>query len=84
MHRGEMFHLKGKAKNFERHELSAEDATRFEMPAYYTCDVELEDKRSWAVVVTAAAPSRWEQFAKLDEPVSLSGLYVKQLPAESR
>jgi hypothetical protein len=82
LHPGNLLHMKGQARNFVRHELPPEDATRFEMPAYYTCDVELENKRSWAVVVTAAAPSRWVQLTNLDEPVSASGLYVKQLPAK--
>jgi hypothetical protein len=79
---GTLFKLRGKARNIERHELAADDATRFEMPAYYTCDVELDDGRGLAVVVAAAAPSRWEQLPKLDEPVSVSALYVKQLPAK--
>ncbi len=80
MLRGKVYPVSGKAKNFERHALSAEDATRFEMPAYYTCDVGSEDGRVLAKVVTAAVPRRWEQIAKLDEPVRLSGLYIKKLP----
>jgi hypothetical protein len=77
---GNLLHVKGRARNFARHPLAPEEASRFEMPAYYTSDVELEDERGWAVVVSAAAPSRWEKLLSLDEPVSLSGLYVKQMP----
>jgi hypothetical protein len=83
LYRGNLLHVKGQARNWVRHELEPEEAGRFEMPAYYTCDVEHESKKSWAVVVTAAVPARWEQRPSLDEPVSLSGLYVKQLPAKT-
>jgi hypothetical protein len=80
MRRGAILQLRGKVKKVERHELPPEDATQFELAAYYSCDVELEDNRGIASVVTAAAPSRWQELQALDEPVSLSGLYVKQLP----
>jgi hypothetical protein len=81
MIRGKMYSLSGKVKTFERHVLSAEDATRFEMSAYYTCGVGSKEGPVVALVVTADIPRRWEQIANLDEPVRLSGLYVKKLPS---
>jgi hypothetical protein len=80
--RGELLQLKGKAKSVLRHELTAEDAARFEMPAYYTCELELAAGGGSAIVVTATVPRRWNQTSKLDEPASATGLYVKQLPTK--
>jgi hypothetical protein len=82
-HRGEIVQFTARAVKFERHELTAEQAARFEMPAYYTCDVEVADGGGHAVVIAPQLPRRWTQIQPLAETVRVSGMFVKQLPGGS-
>jgi hypothetical protein len=80
-HRGEIVRFTARAVKFERHDLTSEQAVRFEMPAYYTCRVEIADGGGNAVVITRQLPRSWTQIQPLAEPVSVSGMFMKQLPA---
>jgi hypothetical protein len=79
-HRGSIARFTAQAVKFERHDLTAEQAARFEMPAYYLCQVEV-DGGDHAVILTPQLPRRWTQIQSLAEPVSVSGMFVKLLPA---
>ena len=60
--------------------LTAEEATRFEMPAYYTCDVEAARAVTRPSSLLHSCRAVGSKLQPLDEPVSLSGMFVKQLP----
>ena len=79
-HRGMMVRLTGRVKRAHRHQLPADDAVRLEMPSYTTCEIETEHGR--AVVVAANVPAAWQWKQTLDEPVSVSGVFVKRLSDE--
>jgi hypothetical protein len=55
------------------------DATRLEMPAYYECEIALDNQAGIATVLTTRVPTAWLNAEKLDEPVSAIALYVKKL-----
>jgi hypothetical protein len=78
-HRGQMLGLAGHVRRVVRHALSAEDIQRLEMPAYFECELELDGDVA-ATVVTARVPKAWLEMSELDEPASVSGLFIKRLP----
>ncbi len=76
--RGEVFQLRGRVTRVEVEEPAAADATRFEMPQFYRCTVQLEPSDLQAIVYTTTVPSEWAAGADdLDEPVSFVGFFIK-------
>jgi hypothetical protein len=80
-HRGDMVHFTARVVKIERHELAAKEAAQYEMPTYHLCELRIDGGDKLAIVATPTVPRQWDQLHGLDEPVSVSGLFVKQLPA---
>ncbi len=78
-YRGQLIRLEGKVTKVTRHELSADDAQRLEMPEYYECEFFLDAQRGTATVLTTRVPKAWLNAASVDEPASASALYLKRL-----
>jgi hypothetical protein len=72
-----MVRLTGRVTRVRRHELSPGDAARLEMPAYTTCTI--ETAHGTAVAITADVPDVWQRMETLNEPVSISGVFVKRV-----
>jgi hypothetical protein len=67
--------LKGRVTNVTRHELPADLASRFEMPAYYECEMTGTDVGP-ATILTARVPQAWLKMNSLDEPAAASAVLV--------
>ncbi|MEX2025959.1 MAG: hypothetical protein WEH44_01640, partial [Pirellulaceae bacterium] len=82
-HRGQMVHFEGgRVRTIERRELPPADAERLGFPAYFECQVERNYGSPLAIVLTPRVPRAWAELESLDEPVMVSGLFVKLAPAE--
>jgi hypothetical protein len=60
--------------------LSVDDAARLEMPAYYTCQMELRNG-GVATIMAPQVPKAWQQmqFAGVSQPASAAGLFLKRV-----
>ena len=63
----------------ERHELSARDAARLELPAYFTCEIALADRPGRARVIASRVPNDWLKSETLNEPASAAAVFVKRI-----
>ena len=78
-HKGEVLRLNGQVIRVERHELSAHDAARLELPAYFTCEIALADRPGRARVITSRVPNNWLESEALNEPASAAAVFVKRI-----
>ncbi len=73
----EAFRLSGRCRRIERIELDAETAIRFELPAVYRGEFELDASGAVAEVYTARVPAAWQQGGALDEAAAAIGLLLQ-------
>lgn len=82
-HRGKLVRLAGRVRAVHRRTLPPELATRLEMPAYVECELDLDAGAGIATIVTDRIPQAWTEMGSLDEPATVSGLFVRVLPSMS-
>jgi hypothetical protein len=80
-HRGELVPLAGRVTRVTRRTLPPELAARLEMPAYFECDVVLNDDAGTATIITARVPDAWTHIDSLHEPAEAEGVFVRLLPS---
>jgi hypothetical protein len=78
-HKGNMLRLDGRVIALQRHELSARDAERLELPAYFTCEIALAGHPGTATVIASHVPNIWLESKTLNEPASASAVFVKRI-----
>lgn len=76
---GELFPLEGRVTKVTRHELSPALAERFEMPAYYECEMTLHAEVGAATILTTRVPHVWLEMESVNEPAAASALLVDVL-----
>lgn len=76
-HRGQLVELAGQVVRVTREPLDAATAERFEMPAYFRCELLIGVEEVPAVVFTLAVPQEWALDAPLGERVGVRGLFLK-------
>ncbi len=75
-YRGRLFALRGRVTRVVRVEPPADLAERFEMDAYYHCEMQLDSQRT-ASVLTSRVPKAWLSDEPVDYRATASGLFVK-------
>jgi hypothetical protein len=78
-YRGQLVRVSGRVTKVTRHALSAADAERLEMRAYYECQLMLDNSAGTATIVTGRVPNAWLELEKFEEPASAVALYVKRI-----
>lgn len=76
-HRGQIFHLKGRAQRVERKALLAEQKELFEFDHYYLVSLALDDSPYLAQIATRKIPQAWPINVQFDEPTAADALYLK-------
>lgn len=74
--RGEIITLTGTIVGFTRHEPPAEAAERFDLAAYYRCEIEVGPRRDRAIVYAPRVPERWRADEPLAERVGVEGMFI--------
>jgi hypothetical protein len=81
--RGQMVQFEGgRVRQIHRHELSPSDAERLGFPAYFEFNVENSTGKPLVTVLTPRVPRAWTDFDTLNEPVLVTGLFMKLAPTE--
>ena len=52
-------------------------AARLEMPAYFECQMALDEGAGVATLITARVPQAWIEMEPLDEPATAAGVFIK-------
>jgi hypothetical protein len=76
-HRGEFFSLRGRVRSVQRVELSKQLVTLFGFAHYDVVEIHCADPSGTVIALTRATPAAWIGSATLDEPVELSGMFLK-------
>lgn len=79
--RGMLRCLVGRVTKVTPHKLDAESAARLEMPEYFECEMECNNLKGLATVLTTRVPKEWLQ-GHLQGAAAANVLYLKQLPGE--
>lgn len=74
--RGEVFAFTGTILGFSRHEPPADAAERFNLLAYYRCELEIGDTHDRAIVYALGVPRAWKANAPISERVGVKGMFV--------
>lgn len=74
--RGQIASWTGTLVSVSRHEPPAEAAERFNLPAYYRCELEVRADREPAIVYALAVPKAWQKGGEFSDRVGVKGLMV--------
>ena len=76
-HRGAFFSLRGRVRSVKRVELSQQLVTLFGFDHYDVVEIQCADPPGIVIALTRTTPAAWTGPATLDEPVELSGMFLK-------
>jgi hypothetical protein len=74
--RGQMVSWTGTAVGLSRHEPPAEAAERFDLPAYFRCELEIGENKHRVIVYALTAPKQWQPADPLNERAGVKGLFT--------
>ena len=75
--RGQLFELKGRARQVTVEHPPQEVVARYELEKYYRCRIELSDPKRTAWVFTPRIPKAWNLEQPLDEQIAAQALFMK-------